>query len=165
MGKGALENSDHKDRFERAKAFSDYLNFHIRSAFFLLVGIFLLAIPASKLVMSVKGGFDYRPSEFLLEISLLLFCFSLAGTMLYHIFGVGRTFLRIYVKQVAIRRLLVYPLYWCITILTLFAISYEGASQFAALADLDIGQIVCDLNYYLSQTNYLLTPEKPVQCP
>lgn len=163
MSKGVLGNEAHKDRFERSKAFSDYLGFHIRATFFLLIGMFALVIPASALLAEANGGPAYRVSEHLLEISVMLFCFSLSANMLFHIFGVGRSFLRVKVSMRFIR-LLIYPVYWMLTLGALAAISYYGAFQLARTLGVDIAQIECDMNNYLNQTNYPFTPSQPERC-
>ncbi|WP_394688173.1 hypothetical protein [Hoeflea sp.] len=159
----ALKDDYHKSRFERAKAFSDYLGFHIRLAFFGIVGVFALAIPVSRMISELSGGPPYRPTDHFLELTVMAFCFSLSAVMLYHIFGVGRTYFRYYINS-RIIRFAILPLYWILTLGSLSAISLYGAFQLLSTLGVDPYKFECLLNNYLGSTNYPLTPAIPERC-
>ena len=159
----SLENPKHKLRFERAKAFSDYLGFHIRLSLFGIFGLFALAIPVSRMLAERTGGPAFSPTDHLLEFAIAFFCFSMSLAMLIHIFGVGRSFLIHYLKKQFVR-IIVYPIYWLLTIGSLSAISLYGSFQLLSTLGIDAFQFECSLNSYLQATNYWFTPSKPSHC-
>jgi hypothetical protein len=156
------------DAFRTAKAFSDYLAFHVRYLFCATVCQFLLAIPVTDVISGWERGGIYSPSSHLIELLVAAVFGAYSITMYIMIsrtvweFAVSGSptnrWVRVGQRAFGIVLLLVETV-------AILAVTYGSTTLLLSALNIPWDRAVCAASAYLSDTNYAFTPPKPPFCP